>query len=530
MRRLLFFLSLLVWVQSDAQETFSVHVNPTLMPGIPTLHSGSFARYNNLWIFAGGRINGLHGFFGPLAFPLSEANNAIWVYDPVNFQVWNVSLLSLPDSIREPIASSNMQFTQNDSMLYMVGGYGWKNDTSGFVTFPTLTAIHLPGIIDAAQNSGNPATHIRSLRDARLAVCGGEMEKIDSVYYLVFGHKFDGLYNRISSGGGFTQRYTHQIRSFTISDDGNHLSMGNYQSLTDSLNFRRRDYNLVPQIFPGGQYGLTAFAGVFQQGIDQPYHTSTNITPGNAQHIPGFSQNLSQYTCATLPVYDQNATNMHTIFFGGMSKYFPDSLTGTLMMDSLIPFVKTISRVSRDAGGNMSEFALPEVLPELMGSNARFVPAPGVPLINEKIIDLNALSGNTLVGHIINGISSPEANISSTDPSASWATQQILEVYIDKTVTGHALQVKEPWSFNVSPNPSEDGRVNIRFSGHEKTALTVEIFDNLGRKLNRQSTVTLNKSGIKNLEWNLSDMQAGLYYIRVTGNAFTSTERLLLRK
>jgi hypothetical protein len=103
-------------------------------------------------------------------------------------------------------------------------------------------------------------------------------------------------------------------------------------------------------------------------------------------------------------------------------------------------------------------------------------------------------------------------------------------VYIDKTVTGHALQVKEPWSFNVSPNPSEDGRVNIRFSGHEKTALTVEIFDNLGRKLNRQSTVTLNKSGIKNLEWNLSDMQAGLYYIRVTGNAFTSTERLLLRK
>ena len=530
MRRLFFFLSLLILARSVAQENFSVHVNASLMPGIPTLHSGAFARYNNLWIFAGGRTNGLHGFFGPLAFPLAEANNAIWVYDPVNFQSWNLSLLSLPDSIREPIASSNMQFTQNDSMLYMAGGYGWKNDTAGFVTFPTLTAIHLPGIIAAAQNSGNPAQHIRSIRDTRLAVCGGEMEKIDSIYYLVFGHKFDGLYNRVSGGGGFTQHYTHQIRSFTILDNGQNLSLDNYQSLTDSLNFRRRDYNLVPQIFPGSQYGLTAFAGVFQPGIDQPYHTSTNITPGNAQHYAAFSQNLSQYTCATLPIYDQSAEHMHTIFFGGMSKFFPDTLTGTLVTDTLIPFVKTISRVSRDANGNMNEFALPEVLPELMGSNARFVPVAGVPLLHEKIIDLNALNGNTLVGYIINGISSPDANISSTDPSLSWATQQILEVYIDKTVTSNELQVREPWEFSIYPNPSEDGNISLNFSGKEKTALAIEIFDQLGRKIEDAKTIRLNSSGRKSLDWNLSTLKAGLYYIRATGASYTSTQRLIIGK
>lgn len=530
MRRLFFFLYLLIFLRSNAQENFSVHVSPTLMPGIPTLHSGAFARYNNLWIFAGGRTNGLHGFFGPLAFPIAEANNSIWIYDPVNFQSWNVSLLSLPDSIREPIASSNMEFTQNDSMLYMVGGYGWKNDTAGFVTFPTLTAIHLPGIINAAQNSGNPASHIRQIRDSRLAVCGGEMEMIDSLYYLVFGHKFDGLYNRIATGGGFTQRYTYQVRSFTISDNGQDLALGAYQSITDSLNFRRRDYNLVPQIFPGSQYGLTAFAGVFQPGIDQPYHTSTNITQGNAQHIPGFSQNLSQYTCATLPIFDQNAEHMHTIFFGGMSKFFPDSTTGNLQTDTLIPFVKTISRVTRDASGNMSEFALPEVLPELMGSNARFVPAQGIPLLHEKIIDLNAISGNTLVGYVINGISSPEANISGTDPSVSWATQQILEVYIDKTITGNALQVKEPWDFSIYPNPSEDGIVRMLFSGQEKTVLSVEIFDHLGRKLDRESTIKLNPTGRKNLEWNLAHLPAGFYYIKATGASYTATERLLLKK
>jgi hypothetical protein len=527
MRSLFLLLALCSMHWSRAQENFSIHVNPAFMPGIPNLHSGSFARYNNLWIFAGGRVNGLHGFFGPLAFPLSEANNAIWVYDPVTHQSWNTSLLSLPDSVREPIASSNMQFTQNDSMLYMVGGYGWKNDTSDFVTFPTLTAIHLPGIISVAQNGGNPADHIRTYRDYRLAVCGGEMEKIDSVYHLVFGHKFEGIYSRLQTGGVFLQKYTYQVRTFTITDNGQQLGIDHYQSITDSLNFRRRDYNLVPQIFPNAQFGLTAFAGVFQPGIDLPYHTSTDIVLGAATHNSSFNQNLSQYTCATLPIFDQTGNQMHTIFFGGMSKFFPDT-NGTLMMDTLVPFVKTISRVTRDANGNMTEFALPEVLPELMGSNARFVPLSSTTLLNEKIVDLNAISGNTLVGYIVNGITSPAANISSSDPSLSWATSLVLEVYIDKTITSAPLRVQEPWRFSVSPNPSKNGRVQLQFEGEGRQVLSIEVFDKTGRKVMEDQSIRLNQQGRKNLTLDLGTPAAGLYYIRATGPQFTHTERLII--
>jgi hypothetical protein len=61
------------------------------------------------------------------------------------------------------------------------------------------------------------------------------------------------------------------IRKFTIYDDGINLAINNYQTIDDTANFRRRDYNLVHQIFPNRQEGITAFGGVFQYNALLPY-------------------------------------------------------------------------------------------------------------------------------------------------------------------------------------------------------------------------------------------------------------------
>jgi hypothetical protein len=42
------------------------------------------------------------------------------------------------------------------------------------------------------------------------------------------------------------------------------LSISNYQTVTDAVHLHRRDYNLLPQVFPNGELGYTISSGVFK--------------------------------------------------------------------------------------------------------------------------------------------------------------------------------------------------------------------------------------------------------------------------
>ncbi len=83
------------------------------------------------------------------------------------------------------------------------------------------------------------------------------------MFYLVGGHLFDGKYNPMGNPT-YIQEYTNQIRKFAIDNSGSQLSYHNYSAITDPVHLRRRDYNLLPQIFPNGeQGGLTVSSGGF---------------------------------------------------------------------------------------------------------------------------------------------------------------------------------------------------------------------------------------------------------------------------
>ncbi len=418
-----------------------------------------------------------------------------------------------------------MEFVQRDSILYMIGGYGWSSALSDFKTFPTLTAINLNSLTNAVISSSSINNSFRQIIDTTMAITGGNGMMIDSTVYLVFGHKFDGRYNRVDSLITTIQKYSNQVRAFNIWDDGTNLTIANYQATTDTVNFHRRDFNLVPQIFPDRASGATAFSGVFQYNIDLPYLNSVDLKPGNYAVNNNFNQNLSQYSSAVMPVYDSTHNYMHSVFFGGISMYYPDTITQIMTTDSLVPFVNTISKVTRAPDSTMTEYALPIRMPAFLGANSLFIPDTSIAHYSGEVINLNHLSGLTRVGWIVGGILSPDRNIADNDPGVSIASTEVFEVYIDKNVTSNqgVMMKNNIMNFIAYPNPGN--QINIQFET-DKDAI-IEIIDIHGRTV--EGSVVKKDTGIRTLlRYTTSTLTPGIYFCRVKIGDESKTMKLMI--
>ncbi|HLP51000.1 MAG TPA: T9SS type A sorting domain-containing protein [Chitinophagales bacterium] len=509
-----------------AQQRFTLRLQPSTFASAPAVHSGAFGEYNGKWFFIGGRQNGLHGFQPPFAFPTSGINNTIYIVDPSTDQSWTASANLLPDSIREPITSSNMEFYLNDSMLYMVGGYGWKDAIQNFVTWPTLTAINMKGLAQAVISGTDINPFFRQYTDTTLAICGAHLHKLDSTYYLVFGHRFDGYYDRADTTGFFTQQYSHEIRKFQITDDGTNLGIYNYNTVRDTANFRRRDFNLMPLYDPYRGEGLLAYSGVFQKNTLLPYFTPIEIYKDTVIVRNDFNQNLSQYHSAVCGLYDSTNFLQHNIFFGGMSMYYMDTLTQSTVTDSLIPFVQTISDVARDIDMNYHEINAGIKMPALLGTNAYFLYEPGIPMVRKHFVHLNVLPHHQRLGYIIGGIESPELNISFTDPSLSFASARVFEVYLD-TIQGPSALAEvsnDVLNFYAYPNPASN-KIQVEFELKKNEQVKIELLDMKGALVkqvcNQQFT-----SGKQKLPLYVGDIAKGVYNCVITVNATRKSIRL----
>lgn len=527
MKQFLFlsFLFCTEWLFS--QHFYSLRLEPSAITAAPAVHSGAFGTYNNKWFFIGGRRNGLHGFLTPSAFPNSGINDSIYIVDPIANQSWSTSTNVLPDSIREAVTSSNMQFYLNDSMLYMVGGYGWKDVAQDFITWPTLTAINMNGLMDAVVNSQPIESHFRQVTDSVLAICGAHLQRLDSTYYLVFGHRFDGRYERTGNSGFFVQTYSHEIRKFRIADDGTNLSIYNYTAIRDTANFRRRDYNLIPFLDPYRGEGLLAFSGVFQPHADLPYLTPIEIYKDTVIVRNDFNQNLSQYHSAVCALYDSVSFLQHNIFFGGMSMYYMDTLTQLTVTDSLIPFVRTISDMARDVDGNYHERDAGIRMPALLGTNAYFLPDLNVPVYRNHFVHLNVLPYHQRIGYITGGIESLDLNIADTDPSAlSYASARVFEVYLDATDTVSNLREvsNEVLNFFCYPNPARD-KMEIEFELKKPEQVKIELTDIKGSLIKEICNQTFGE-GKQKLLLNLSGYSKGVYNCLLTVNNNRKSIRL----
>jgi hypothetical protein len=516
-------------LSSNGQQAYSLSISPSSITSSPALHSGAFAVHSGKWIFLGGRIDGLHIMQSNQAFPANNRNDSIFVVDPVSNLSMAADATQLPDPIYEALCSANMQFYQDADHLYMIGGYGKEAIQNNWITFHSLISVDLPCLLMNINSASPISSCFRQVIDSNMAVAGGMLEKIDSTYYLVFGHRFDGRYARNTTVGGFTQTYTHEIRKFEILDDGTNLSISNYRVESDTNNFHRRDLNLVPQFYPNGEYGFTAFGGVFQKNADLPFLTPIDITSDSTIHQSGFNQNLSQYTSAVMPVFDSLDNSMQTFFFGGMSLYTLDTVSGNLIQDTLVPFVKTISKISRESNGTLTEFKLPVEMPALIGSNAIFIPKDSVPLMHNWIINLNKLSGLTHVGYIVGGIESDLPNVADLDPEGmSRPHAGVYDVYIDKAINSVPdLPIRN--SVNdliVYPNPA-GSKLYLGFRLQEEDNCSITLFDTRGKviKLLQPQTKLI---GAQHFVFDTSKLAGGMYYCEVKAGNSVKVVKVIL--
>ena len=191
---------------------------------------------------------------------------------------------------------------------------------------------------------------------------------------------------------------------------------------------------MVPQIFPDTTQGFTMFSGVFQYDANIPWLNSVDVTANGYKVNPDFNQYLSQYHSAKVPVYNSEKNEMMTIFFGGLSQYQYDE-KGKLIKDDQVPFVKTISMVTRHSDGSMTEKELGMKMPAFLGSGAEFIPVSdeNIYLENDIVNLTNVKQEKTLIGYIYGGIESTSENIFfRNNGTQSTASHQAFKIYITK--------------------------------------------------------------------------------------------------
>lgn len=487
--RVLFFAGVALLAQAQTSP-FGIILEPLAVPDLGGLQSYAFGQHDGKWLVIGGRLDGLHRRQPFASFDEAGHNNQLIVIDPVARQKWSAPLSSLPVLLREQLSATNMEFHQDGDRLYIVGGYGFSATVGDHVTYAQMTVVDVPAVIAAVVSGSALAPHFRQVTDAQFAVTGGRLAKIYDTYYLVGGQKFEGRYNPMgpTHGPGFVQQYTEQARRFRIHDDGAALSVTHLPPLTDGEQLHRRDYNVLPQIMPNGQEGLTAFSGVFQKTADFPYLNCVNIDSSGYAVNNAFSQYYNHYHCAALPLYDAQNREMHTVFFGGIAHFY-DSL-GVLVQDNNVPFVRTIARVTRRPDGLMAEYKLPVEMPALLGAGAEWIPRENLPTYPNGVVQMDALPADTtLVGYIYGGIASSAPNIFWTNTGAeSSASSQIFRVFIVKNAASPAHELNSQslgtLQMRVFPNPN-NGVFGLKFNLKKAGAAKLSIADSTGKIIDR---------------------------------------------
>lgn len=509
---------------------FEIYLETQTIQGLNGIQSYAFGVHDGKWLIVGGRVDGLHRRQPFASFDVAGLNTNLTVIDPVLNQYWTAPINSLSAALQDQLSATNMEFYQQDSMLYVIGGYGYSSQTATKITYDKLIAIHLPNVINAVINGSGFVNHFRQITDINFAVTGGRLHKIYNTYYLVGGQKFDGNYNPMGNPT-YTQVYSNQIRKFLINDDGTNISITHLPYFTDAANLHRRDYNVAPQMLPNGEEGLTAFSGVFQTTADIPYLNCVNIDSANYTVNNSFAQYYNHYHCAFMPIYSGNNNQMHTVFFGGIAQYY-DSL-GFLVQDNNVPFVKTIARVTRDQNGTMAEYKLPVEMPEYLGAGAEFIHNSAMPHYPNEVLKLDNLPADTnLVGYIFGGINSAGANIFFTNTGTqSTASANIYKVYLIKNNTVGTDQLNTQsvgqLQMQVYPNPN-DGNLMLKFNLNKMEIVKLSVTDLEGKKILEEQLNNLN-TGENFLKRRIENLKNGaVYLVSLETSKEKSTQKIII--
>ena len=514
---------------AQSQATFNINLEPFSINGFTGIQSFAFGQHNGKILLVGGRKDGLHRRQPWASFDAAGNNTDLLVIDPETEQIWATSVNTLSTALKEQLQSTNMQFHQDGNTLYIIGGYGYSTSNADHITHPQLTAIQLDACINAIVNGTSITPFLRQFTDDYFAVTGGQIGKLEDTYYLAGGQKFTGRYNPMNMPT-FVQEYTNAIKRFKIIDDGTNLNYQPLASWTDAMNLHRRDYNMLPQIFPDGSYGFTMFSGVFQQTMDLPFLNSVNFDSTGYQVNNSFSQYLNHYHSAKIAIYDSVDATMHNVFLGGIAQYFLDD-NNNLIQDDNVPFVKTIGRVSRFADSTMTETQI-GLMPDLLGASAEFILANNTPAFEYDIVDLQQFTGDAvLIGYVLGGIKSSQSNIFFTNiGNESEAHSTLYKVYlIPSGITNTRVEKPKEYlsEWVVYPNPVVD-YFKFKFDLKEAAIVDAYLSDVSGEIILETGLDTLT-AGSHEFTIELEAPESGIYFMSILVNGRLYTKQIVVK-
>lgn len=495
------FLSKFCLAQLGTNPPFSLSLEKIQSPPMPGFHSFAFAQSGQYWLIVGGRTNGLHGINPNSSFAPEDANNAMVVIDTTTWLTYSSSLSNLTYAVADPLRSTNTQYFQDGNSLFVCGGYGRDSIQNKFVTFPVLSHIQVDSVIDAIVNGQNISPFIKQLTDTNYRICGGELQKINNMFYLIMGHDFNGRYDQQAQSPMFTQKYSNQIRVFNIQYNTGVLTSALITAREDTVNFHRRDLNVFPIMNNFGKE-LMAFGGVFKKDKDFPFLEPVQMGASD-DSVFIYSQIMHHYTCAGFSAYDSISQLNHITFFGGMSFNNYDETINTLVNDTLVPFVNDVTTFSFGNGFYFQENVHPQLLKSLQGTNTKFVWRKDKPFIADDVLHLNKLNQRTMIGYLFGGIYSDSPNNSPN----TVANDTIWRVYLNPT----PLAVKNKSNdaqiqLEVNPQPAKN-ELNIVYVSPTNAIVNFILINAEGKTLLQEKRF-LNQGNNK-ITINLPEIKSG---------------------
>lgn len=446
---------LFVWPSLFAQVQGHFFFDTFSVAGWPNIHSFAFASSQNKVLMLGGRTDGIHP--KESGFEYDRSNKYIYVWNAENMQITGTPLQFQDPVIRGFLSSANTTFAQDENYLYMMGGYG-ENASGSYHTYPFLARIHIADCIRFVESSQDPGPAFEFIQDSFFAVAGGQLRIQDTLFYLVGGNYFEGKYS--SNSSNTKQMYTDAFVIFKLRKDPDSLRHEIVFHKTDDYNFHRRDFNMSPFIDDDGKEKLMVYSGVFQYNLNRPFLNTSVIHGTQVEEVFDFDQKFCAYNCARIHFFDKTNNRSHQLFFGGMAEYYRDSV-GEMVHDSYVPFVKSVSCVSRDESGRFAEWLLKEELPGYLGCNAEIYLNPGLPFYSKEIINLDLLPVDTqFIGYIFGGIYNPgpDRNPWQNDSAhLTHANPYVIKINFLKNNTSQVGAVKNKKSqidLELFPNPA----------------------------------------------------------------------------
>ncbi|MBL7829775.1 MAG: T9SS type A sorting domain-containing protein, partial [Saprospiraceae bacterium] len=366
--------------------------------------------------------------------------------------------------------------------------------------------------------------------DNRVQITGGQLGLLNGYYYLVGGQKFEGRYNPMGPdhGPGFIQQYSNAIRKFKIQQTKDNLSISDYTETIDTAELHRRDYNMMPQIFPDGSKGFTVFSGVFQYKADLPWLNTIDISPNGYKVIPEFEQRFNQYHCAKTALYDPTNNISYNIFYGGISRFYLTQ-DGNLVDDLDVPFVKSISLITRDQNGNLNESSIGN-MPDFLGASAEFIPDQNLSKFSDtEILTFNPNNPDSiLIGYIFGGIKSSSDKVFWINTGTqSEASNQIYKVYLHQKATSIRKLTSESLNYFkpiVYPNPAFDHFV-VEFNLQKSEMIKIDLTDLNGKLMTQKKQKCTD--GLQKIEVPMTDLPDGNYIVTISNGKLKHSLKIM---